>query len=53
MSVKKIDKAYEENKERKDSFYRCWIDNVKSNSTESHTNVVALYCSNKTGYKLP
>ena len=40
-------------KEIKDAFYQCWIDNINSNSTESHTNVVALYCSNKTGFKLP
>ena len=40
-------------KKEKDAFYQCWIDNIKPNSTDSHTNVVALYCSNKTGYKLP
>ena len=41
------------NKEIKDEFLQCWFDNVKPNSTESHTKVVAIYCSNKTGYKLP
>ena len=40
-------------KKEKDAFYQCWIDNIKPKSTDSHTNVVAIYCSNKTGYKLP
>ena len=48
--VKEIEK---EIKKEKDAFYQFWIDNIKPNSTDSHTNVVALYCSNKTGYKLP
>ena len=51
--LKKIDKANEEGNIKKDRFYQCWFDNIKPNSTESHTNVVAIYCSNKTGYKLP
>ena len=45
-----IVKEIEEEKIKKDRFYKCWLDNVKPNSTESHTNVVAIYCSNKTGY---
>ena len=38
-------------KAEKDAFFKCWLDNVKPNSSASHTEVVALYCSNKTGYK--
>ena len=37
-------------KDMRDAFYQCWIDNIKANSTDSHTNVVALYCRNKTGF---
>ena len=45
------DLVNKKNKAEKDAFFKCWLDNVKPNSTASHTEVVALYCSNKTGYK--
>ena len=44
-------KIKNKNKAEKDAFFKCWLDNVKPNSSASHAEVVALYCSNKTGYK--
>ena len=46
----RILKELEQEKIKEDNFYQCWLDNIKPNSTSAHSNVVALYCKNKTGH---